>query len=304
MGGGHEVVEAFASKAVLFGHGGDILVLRERGGFAYNSFFIDRRPHSSQRPNSVETIIVDTRDKANSAYVKWAIDHAEMIWLAGGRQSESMHNWNDTKLSKAVDAAIARGVVIGGTSSGMAILGGVVCAPGLRYRGTTSAEAIADPFNERIRIHDALFKIPRLENAILDMHVAQEDRIGRLITFVARAHEKTKPRRAMGIGLDEGTALFIDENGIGHFTANPPSTGAPATDAPPPPWYAAPRQGYILIHDGESRLATLANAKPLQYYNLGLRILKEGDTVDFNQPVRLTHRISVDGTKPEPITMK
>jgi len=285
----------------------DVLVLRERGGVGYNALYYDSLPElDSQRPNSVETIIVDTRDKANSAYVEWAIDHAEMIWLAGGRQSGSIHDWNDTKLSKAVDAAIERGVVIGGTSSGMAILGGVVCAPGLRYRGTTSAEAIADPFNERIKIHGALFKIPRLENAILDMHVGQEDRMGRLITFVARAHEKTKPRRAMGIGLDEGTALFIDEKGFGHFTANlPPGAGllAPGT-ALPPPWYTSQRQGYILIHDGESRLVTLAKGKPLQYYNLGLRILKEGDTVDFNQPIRLTHRISVDGTKPEPITMK
>jgi cyanophycinase-like exopeptidase len=49
---------------------------------------------------------------------------------------------------------------------------------------------------------------------ITDSHFAARNRMGRLITFMARIIEDGWAEQARGIGIDERTALAVSENGL------------------------------------------------------------------------------------------
>ena len=54
------------------------------------------------------------------------IDHAEAIFFAGGDQSVYLSEWMDTPMQKHIQAAIDRGVPVGGTSAGCDVQGGLI----------------------------------------------------------------------------------------------------------------------------------------------------------------------------------
>ncbi len=138
MGGGAEADSAFTARAYPVNNGGDIVVLRVSGGNGYQTYLyrelVQQLPPELQtalQPNSVETLIVDTRTKAHSDYVAQAVSRANIVWMAGGDQSQYISLWRDTALSAAVKLAYARGAVIGGTSAGMVATDLAQWVPGL-----------------------------------------------------------------------------------------------------------------------------------------------------------------------------
>jgi len=54
-----------------------------------------------------------------------------------------------------------------------------------------------------------------LQNTITDSHYTQRDRQGRHITFMARLMKDFGYSNVKGIGVDEQTAVCIDETGLG-----------------------------------------------------------------------------------------
>ncbi len=206
MGGGADVDSAIQWMIQRSG-GGDVVVLRASGTEAYNRYIF-----SLGTVNSVETLLIDSRALANNETVANTIRNAEMLFIAGGDQSDYMEFWRDTKVHEAIDyLANEKGVPIGGTSAGAAILGG------LYYSGEngsiTSEAALEDPFNSRITLYDHDFlDLPFLNQVITDQHFSQRDRWGRLTTFLGR-FLTDKGLDARGIGVDESTAVAIDEEG-------------------------------------------------------------------------------------------
>lgn len=263
MGGGPEVDEAFRKFVFPLLRGGDILVLRERGGFAYNSYFLhELEPLADdQRPNSVETIVVDSRPKANSPRVSEAIQHAELIWIAGGSQSHALHFWRGTELQRQLSSAIQRGVILGGTSSGTALLGGVVHAPPIELDGVTSEEALADPFHPRILLHPPLVGFQPLSDVVTDMHIDTRRRIGRLATFLPRAASLFRADCAYGLGLDERTALFIQASGLCHVISSTEGNG----------------RAYVMRWDEYSTAITLEPGRPLDASGLAISVYSGED---------------------------
>ena len=80
MGGGTDVdaaIKWFLQKAA----GGDVVVIRATGSNGYNNYM-----YNMVAVNSVETIIIDSRDKANLASVTQKIRNAEALFIAGGDQ--------------------------------------------------------------------------------------------------------------------------------------------------------------------------------------------------------------------------
>ncbi len=198
MGGGKDVVEAFAWMIERSG-GGDFLVLRAAGTPAYNSFVLEQG-----KANSAATLILRTREASSDAFVLECVRQAEAIFIAGGDQWNYIRQWKDTPLAAALQERIERGVPIGGTSAGLAVLGELFFSA--EHDTVTSAEALADPFDFKMTLGDGFLKLPHLENLITDSHFMARDREGRLVAFMARLN-------ARGLGIDEATAVLLEPDG-------------------------------------------------------------------------------------------
>lgn len=208
MGGGTDVDAAFAWQRDRIG-GGDVVVLRASGADGYNDYLFS----DIGGVNSVETLLVDTPALAREPYVAWVLDHAEAVFLAGGDQSVYVSAWGDGPVATALTAAYARGAVLGGTSAGCAVLGELLFAA--TNGSVTSAEALTDPYNPYMTIERDFVEVAPLASVITDSHFAARDRMGRLLAFTARAMVDGTAARPIGLGIDERTALLVDESGTG-----------------------------------------------------------------------------------------
>jgi cyanophycinase len=218
MGGGKDLDEAFQW---LCGRapGGDFLILRATGTDAYNSYI-----QGLCKLNSVATLIVPARAAATDPFVAKTISGASVIFIAGGDQANYIDFWMGTPVQTALNDAIKRGVPIGGTSAGLAVMGEYAySAQGDQPddKDLDSKTVLADPFNPRVTLVPGFLTIPALQNMIADSHFVKRDRIGRLIGFLARLNTEDKrpldERRTgiRGIGIDERTAILLRSDGAG-----------------------------------------------------------------------------------------
>jgi cyanophycinase len=210
MGGGSDLDEAFRWLCEK-GGGGDFLVLRAVGDDEYNSYVQGLCP-----ANSVATLIIGDREAADDARVAGLIQQAEVIFLAGGDQARYMNWWQQTRVQAALNAHIAAGKPIGGTSAGLAVLGEYVYsaqgdAPD--EAGLTSEQALANPYFKRVTVRRDFLKIPDLENTLTDSHFAKRDRMGRTVTFLARIVQDGWSAHPREIAIDEGSAVLIEDDG-------------------------------------------------------------------------------------------
>src|SRR3954447_9386887 len=143
MGGGEDLDAAFRWLCER-GKGGDFLVLRAAGDDDYNSY-VQGLCHS----NSVATLIIPTRQAAGETKVVETIRKAESIFIAGGDQARYINFWTGTPVQKALNEHIAAGKPIGGTSAGLAVLGGFIySAQGDKPddEDLNSQQTLVDPF--------------------------------------------------------------------------------------------------------------------------------------------------------------
>ena len=96
-----------------------------------------------------------------------------------------------------------------------------------------------------------------MEGFLTDTHFSQRDRMGRLVTFMARAHQDGHPVR--GLGVDERTAVLLQPDGHGIVVGE---NAALFVTAPGPAQVCQPGQ-------------------PLTYENLQVQRLQAGETFDF-----------------------
>jgi cyanophycinase len=209
MGGSTDVDAAIAWQLNRSG-GGDIVVIRASGADGYNTYMYNLVP-----VNSVESIIIDSREKANLPEVAQKIRNAEALFIAGGDQWNYVNYWKNTPVEDAINyLANTKNVTIGGTSAGLAILGNAYYSA---QNGTiTSAKALADPYLKTVTLGaNDFISAPYMQNIITDSHYTQRDRQGRHITFMARLMKDFAFANIKGIGIDEETAVCIDQNGNG-----------------------------------------------------------------------------------------
>lgn len=162
--------------------------------------------------NSCTTATVRSEEEANSVDLVEVIDQSEVIYFAGGNQCVYV-NWRDSNLHYAINELIERGGGIGGGSAGLAIQGDMIydgCSGSVR-----SEEALSDPYHEYISISEGLFELSSLNNTITDSHFSERDRLGRLISFMARISSEKDRDEYFGIGLDDNTSVVIDNRGNG-----------------------------------------------------------------------------------------
>jgi len=210
MGGGSDLDEAFQW---LCGRapGGDFLVLRAAGDDDYNDY-VNKLCHA----NSVATLIIPSHDAATDAHVSEIIHHAEAIFIAGGDQARYMNWWQHSPVQDALNAHIAAGKPIGGTSAGLAVLGEFVYsaqgdAPD--DDGLTSSQALANPYFNRVTVRRDFLQIPLLRNTLTDSHFAKRDRMGRTLVFLARIVQDGWSASPREIAIDEKSAVLIAAEG-------------------------------------------------------------------------------------------
>jgi cyanophycinase len=110
-------------------------------------------------------LVLKNRAASSDACVLQVINNAEALFIAGGDQSNYVDNWKGTPVEDAIYALAARGVPIGGTSAGTAIMSEVIYAA-LR-QSVTSSQALADPFSQNITLDGASLPISISLNAIV-----------------------------------------------------------------------------------------------------------------------------------------
>ncbi|WP_206366368.1 cyanophycinase [Sphingomonas gei] len=205
MGGGEWDVGAFRWFAERAGHG-HIVVLRASGaGEAGEEIYRD-----IGGVLSVQTIVFTDRAAASDPRVLAILEHADGIFLAGGDQSNYVRYWKNTPVARLLDAHVRKDRPIGGTSAGLAILGGT--AYGAMDGGSIdSPTALADPAGPAVTLVTDFLHMPRLAHVVTDTHFNARDRLGRLIAFLAAARQKDAV--AIGIGVDEQSALCVEADG-------------------------------------------------------------------------------------------
>jgi cyanophycinase len=253
MGGSTDVDEGFLWMIEKSG-GGDFVVIRASGTDAYNPWIYD----ILGGVDSAETIIIQNRAAAYDPFVLDKILKAEALFIAGGDQANYVEYWKDTPVEEAINLLAKNGVPVGGTSAGLAVLGQFVFSA---VNGTvTSDTALANPYNKKVALDTNFLSLEYMEGVITDSHFGARDRMGRLVTFLARITQDDWAAQALGVGIDERTALTMEPNGVAKVVGF--------------------NSVYFLKTPGDPELCQ--PKKDLTYQDISVLRLSPGETFDFS----------------------
>lgn len=207
-------------------NGGDVVVLRSSGSNGYNDYLYSEL---GVTVNSVETLVITSVAGATNPYVLDKVANAEMIWFAGGDQWNYVSFFKDNALEDVLNNHInVKHAPIGGTSAGMAILGGYYFSA--QNGSVTSAAALNNPYNANMTIggftgvppRDFL-NVPILGNVITDTHYDNPDRRGRHFAFMSRIRKDYFNTNIYGIACNEYVAVCVGTDGIAHVYGDYPN---------------------------------------------------------------------------------
>jgi beta-aspartyl-peptidase (threonine type) len=209
-GGGEWVPAAFRWFGGKAGHGHIVIISAYGGGEDGQQFF-----RTIGGVESVETLVFSDRKASFDPQVLSVLRHADGIFIAGGDQSKYVRFWKGTPVARLLDRHIRSGKPVGGTSAGLAILG--FAGYGAMDGGSIdSATALHDPDGPAVTMVGDFLHMPFLEHVVTDTHFTARNRLGRLIAFVALERTTADPR-AVGLGVDQGSALCVDSRGVGRL---------------------------------------------------------------------------------------
>ncbi|MDX1480253.1 MAG: cyanophycinase [Woeseiaceae bacterium] len=257
QGGGDDVDENYRAMAE-HGGGGDFVVLRASGADEYNDYILERCDC-----DSVQTIVFGNRQAAFDPEVVGIIRNAEMLFIAGGDQSRYVRFWKDTPVERAIRFVAAKPAPVGGTSAGMAVLGGFVYSA-MGLDSLTSPAALADPYHHDLTLERDLFDLPPLEQVLTDQHLLERDRMGRTVAMLARLMADGWATEARAIAADRETALHID-----------PVSGRSVVRAT-----ADHETPYVYLLRARRPPAICEAGRPLIFEGIEVRRLSDGDSFD------------------------
>lgn len=207
-GGGTDLPEAF-SWLIDHAGGGDIVIIRASGTDAYNPWIA-----KLGTTHSVTTIVFHDRDAASDTAILARLKKADAVFIAGGDQSNYYEYWKSTPVQETLNALARRGVPIGGTSAGLAVLGQFGFSALSPTRASiTSAEALANPYSEKNTIDHGFLALPNMNGIITDSHFVVRDRLGRTLVFLARMLQDGSANPARAIAVDQESAVLVEADG-------------------------------------------------------------------------------------------
>ena len=192
------------------------------------------------------SIPFETRADAERDDLLDTLEQATGVFLTGGNQLQLSTILGGTQVARAIRRLNARGVTVGGTSAGAAILSEHMIAFG---------QGGATPIAGSVRLAPGLGLTNRF---VIDQHFRQRDRLGRLLTALAY-----NPF-AVGIGLDEDTAAFIAPDNTVHVEG---SGGITVVDAAEVQF---------------SSMDSVSEGRPVCLLGMKLHILTQGATFNLH----------------------
>ena len=142
---------------------------------------------------SVQAVDVSSRADAIAEENIKAVREASGLFFTGGDQLHITSLMGGTELQKAVHEIYEKGVIIGGTSAGAAMMSNSMILQGDGEEAPKLGAVEMGPGMDLI------------VGCMIDTHFSQRGRHGRLLTAVAHYPQD------MGIGLDENTAMIVDK---------------------------------------------------------------------------------------------
>jgi cyanophycinase len=138
--------------------------------------------------------VLHTRDRkvADMPDFVSPLREAHGVWFPGGRHWRLADAYLNTRTQRELEALLARGGVIGGTSAGATILGSFM------VRGDTKG-------NE-LMVGDHVDGFGFIKGVTIDQHLLKRNRQFDLIPVI-----ESKPE-LLGVGLDESTAIVVRRN--------------------------------------------------------------------------------------------
>lgn len=219
-GGGDWAYEAFRWFVTRAGNG-HIVVLRASGTTESQDEFYN----GVKGVTSVRTFLFTDRKAASDPKLLEAVRKADGIFLAGGDQARYVRYWKGTPLNQLIDAHVAAGKPLGGTSAGLAVQGS--WAYGAMDGGSvTSPEALKDPLGPAVTMVGDFLHFELLTRIVTDSHFAERDRLGRLFAFVVKTNQlRASPtvryaQPLVGLGIDEEAALTVEADGTARVHTN------------------------------------------------------------------------------------
>jgi cyanophycinase len=123
-----------------------------------------------------------------------AVKHATGLFFTGGDQLHITSLLGGTEMQALVHRRYERGLVVGGTSAGAAMMSNSMILGG---------EPDENPKVGAVKIGPGM---DLLIGAVIDTHFSQRGRFGRLLTAVAHYPQD------LGLGIDEKTAMIVNRN--------------------------------------------------------------------------------------------
>jgi cyanophycinase len=227
MGGGEE--DPALRYLCEHANGGDFLILRANTEDDYAQK-VNEEIRALCPLNSAATIVFSEREDSDDPKLLEHIAKAEAIFIAGGDQSNYVRFWQDTPVEDAINRHIASGKPIGGSSAGLAVLGEFSFSSMIDT--IHSADALADPYGNKVTISRDFLRIPLLTGIITDTHFAKRDRMGRLVVFLSRILQDGWSKQVRAIAVEEGAAVLLEPDGQAKVIGAGPAYFLEAKDPP------------------------------------------------------------------------
>lgn len=198
----------------------------------------------------VEWLDVRIREEGFKEEVVRILDGATVVFFTGGDQLKITSQLGDSPVYRRVEEIYEQGGTIAGTSAGASVM--------------SETMLISGDGDESHKVDTVLGMAPGLgliRNAVIDQHFAQRGRLGRLLGAI------TQNPRTLGIGLDENTAIVLDDN----------------------EWFEVAGAGAVYVLDGSkvsySNLAEPQDEmkKTMSVFDVKLHVLSAGNRFDLQE---------------------
>jgi cyanophycinase len=145
---------------------------------------------------------IKTREDAGRIDLAEKAARARGIFFSGGDQNRTTKALLDTPVGKAIEAAFARGAVVGGTSAGTA------CQSALMITGEGDVKAV------RAGVVELARGLGFFRGVIVDQHFVARQRFNRLLSAILEHPD------LVGVGIDEDTAVWVRPDGTFEVLGN------------------------------------------------------------------------------------
>lgn len=189
-----------------------------------STWLADGRLARRYRPKSMEHFGLRHRDAACDPYLIGSVAMASGIILGSGDQARYVERWKGTPLAEMLNRHVSEGKPLYGISAGAAVASEFVYSAA--EGSIDSDEALRDPYHDpKYRdLEGPMHDFAPLRGCVVDTHFSARDRMGRLLSFVARFLERDQSRETpwpesldawymCGLGIEEDTAVILEADG-------------------------------------------------------------------------------------------